>query len=248
MERISLGQHLIDCDRRTSLAPDALRGVIERCAQACAGIAAIIARGALGDVLGSAGGPRKAAGLLASSTFLIVNGDTLTDLDIAALPKSAMVYDIVYVPLMTELLKAAQQRGNPIVDGIGMLLHQAVPGFKAWFADPAWALPAAIAVETWHGFPFFGLLLLAGLKGVPQELYEAAAVDGLGPGNLGGAGDLHGFLRFGRVAGGAALVAGIFSISLNRSNTASLSVRLGMRSTRMRHCCRAASICPSCRG
>ena len=55
-----------------------------------------------------------------------------------------------------------------------------ITGFKAWFADPAWALPAAIAVETWHGYPFFGLLLLAGLKGIPQELYEAAAVDGAG--------------------------------------------------------------------
>ena len=51
-------------------------------------------------------------------------------------------------------------------------------GFKAWFADPAWALPAAILVETWHGFPFFALLLLAGLKGIPTELYEAAEVDG----------------------------------------------------------------------
>ena len=50
--------------------------------------------------------------------------------------------------------------------------------FKAWFADPAWALPAAILVETWHGFPFFALLLLAGLKGIPTELYEAAEVDG----------------------------------------------------------------------
>lgn len=50
--------------------------------------------------------------------------------------------------------------------------------FKAWFADPAWALPAAILVESWHGFPFFALLLLAGLKGIPGELYEAAEVDG----------------------------------------------------------------------
>lgn len=51
---------------------------------------------------------------------------------------------------------------------------------KAWFADPNWALPAAILVEAWHGFPFFALLLLAGLKAVPQELYEAASVDGAG--------------------------------------------------------------------
>ena len=62
---------------------------------------------------------------------------------------------------------------NAALDAIGL-----IDGYKAWFADPNWALPAAILVETWHGFPFFGLLLLAGLKGVPQELYEAAAVDG----------------------------------------------------------------------
>lgn len=64
---------------------------------------------------------------------------------------------------------------NAALDAIGL-----IDGYKAWFADPAWALPAAILVETWHGFPFFGLLLLAGLKGIPQELYEAAAVDGAG--------------------------------------------------------------------
>lgn len=62
---------------------------------------------------------------------------------------------------------------NAALVGLGVL-----ESFKAWFADPAWALPAAILVETWHGFPFFALLLLAGLKGIPVELYEAAEVDG----------------------------------------------------------------------
>lgn len=52
--------------------------------------------------------------------------------------------------------------------------------YKAWFADPNTALAAAILVEAWHGFPFFALLLLAGLKGIPQDLYKAAAVDGAG--------------------------------------------------------------------
>jgi shikimate dehydrogenase len=46
---------------------------------------------------------------------------------------NALVTDLVYNPLMTDLLVAAQQRGNPVVDGLGMLLHQAVPGFEAWF-------------------------------------------------------------------------------------------------------------------
>ena len=49
---------------------------------------------------------------------------------------------------------------------------------KAWFADPDTALAAAILVEAWHGFPFFALLLLAGLKGIPEDLYKAAAIDG----------------------------------------------------------------------
>jgi multiple sugar transport system permease protein len=64
---------------------------------------------------------------------------------------------------------------NAALNGLGLM-----QGYKAWFADPDFALPAAIAVEAWHGFPFFALLLLAGLKAIPQEQYEAAAVDGAG--------------------------------------------------------------------
>ncbi len=52
--------------------------------------------------------------------------------------------------------------------------------YKAWFADPNTALSATILVEAWHGFPFFALLFLAGLKGIPEDLYKAAAVDGAG--------------------------------------------------------------------
>lgn len=64
---------------------------------------------------------------------------------------------------------------NAALAGLGLIDRG-----MAWFADPAWALPAVILVEAWHGFPFFTLLLLAGLKGIPQELYEAASVDGAG--------------------------------------------------------------------
>ena len=52
--------------------------------------------------------------------------------------------------------------------------------YKAWFADPNTALASALLVEIWHGFPFFALLLLAGLKAIPPDLYEAAMIDGAG--------------------------------------------------------------------
>jgi multiple sugar transport system permease protein len=64
---------------------------------------------------------------------------------------------------------------NDLLVKVGVL-----DAYKAWFADPTTALAAALMVEIWHGFPFFALLLLAGLKGIPKDLYEAAACDGAG--------------------------------------------------------------------
>jgi shikimate dehydrogenase len=76
-------------------------------------------------------------GLLVNATALGMQGNAPLDIDLDALPKSAVVYDIVYTPLNTPLLKAARRRGNKTVDGIGMLLHQARPGFRLWFGvDP----------------------------------------------------------------------------------------------------------------
>ena len=46
-----------------------------------------------------------------------------------------MVSDAVYVPLETELLRHARERGHRVVGGLGMLLHQAVPGFERWFGQ-----------------------------------------------------------------------------------------------------------------
>ena len=63
-------------------------------------------------------------------------------MNLEALPVGAVVYDIVYVPLETPLLAAARARGNPIVDGLGMLLHQARPGFAAWFGVEPQVTPA----------------------------------------------------------------------------------------------------------
>ena len=55
------------------------------------------------------------------------------DLDLAALPKNAVVNDIVYAPLETVLLKNAKAHGSPTVDGLGILLHQGRLGFSRWF-------------------------------------------------------------------------------------------------------------------
>ncbi|MCD6074505.1 MAG: shikimate dehydrogenase [Rhodospirillales bacterium] len=73
------------------------------------------------------------AGLLVNTTSLGMTGQPALELDLTHLPKEAAVYDIVYVPLDTDLLKAAKAAGHPTIDGIGMLLHQARPGFAAWF-------------------------------------------------------------------------------------------------------------------
>ncbi|PBC07107.1 shikimate dehydrogenase [Mesorhizobium sp. WSM3859] len=73
------------------------------------------------------------AGLLINATALGMHGDATLSADPAGLPDRAIVTDIVYVPLETPLLAAARARGLKTVDGLGMLLHQAVPGFERWF-------------------------------------------------------------------------------------------------------------------
>jgi len=73
------------------------------------------------------------ADLLVNTTSLGMDGDESVIADVALLPDTAIVTDIVYVPLQTPLLKAASGIGLKTVDGLGMLLHQAVPGFERWF-------------------------------------------------------------------------------------------------------------------
>ncbi|CAA7621937.1 shikimate dehydrogenase [Magnetospirillum sp. UT-4] len=75
----------------------------------------------------------EGAALLVNTTTLGMTGQPPLEIDLAPLPTDAVVNDIVYAPLQTGLLKEAAARGNPVVDGIGMLLWQAVPGFEAWF-------------------------------------------------------------------------------------------------------------------
>jgi shikimate dehydrogenase len=73
------------------------------------------------------------ADLLVNATSLGMVGQPPTSVDLSPMKPSAIVYDAVYVPLDTGLLKAARQRGLRTVDGLGMLLHQGVAGFQKWF-------------------------------------------------------------------------------------------------------------------
>lgn len=82
------------------------------------------------------------AGLLVNTTALGMAGQPPLALDFCALPVEAVVTDIVYVPLVTPLLDWAGRRGNRVVDGLGMLLHQAVPGFERWFGVRPAVTPA----------------------------------------------------------------------------------------------------------
>jgi shikimate dehydrogenase len=72
-------------------------------------------------------------GLVVNTTSIGMHDTRFEDLDLDALPPTALVTDIVYTPLVTPLLADAVSRGLRTVDGLGMLLHQAVPGFEAWF-------------------------------------------------------------------------------------------------------------------
>jgi shikimate dehydrogenase len=80
-----------------------------------------------------AGALLGSAGLLVNSTSLGMKGQPPLDIDVALLPATAVVADLVYVPLVTPLLSAVRARGLATADGLGMLLHQAVRGFSLWF-------------------------------------------------------------------------------------------------------------------
>ena len=71
--------------------------------------------------------------MLINTTALGMTGERPLELSLERLPNNAIVTDIVYSPLRTPLLQEAANRGNPTVDGLGMLLYQAVRGFEIWF-------------------------------------------------------------------------------------------------------------------
>jgi len=96
--------------------------------------------------------PLAGAALLVNGTSLGMQGQPPLEIDLAPLAEGAVVADMVYVPLETPLLAAARARGLRAVDGLGMLLHQARPGFRAWFGlDPQ--VDAALREFVAHDIP-----------------------------------------------------------------------------------------------
>ena len=86
------------------------------------------------------------AGLIVNTTSLGMAGQPPLVLDLGRAPRTAVVADIVYVPLKTPLLAAAEAQGLATVDGLGMLLHQAVLGFRRWFGVEPQVTPALRAL------------------------------------------------------------------------------------------------------
>lgn len=75
----------------------------------------------------------EGAATVVNTTALGMTGKSDFNVPLDTLPATALVTDIVYTPLMTQFLIEAQDKGCTVVDGLGMLLHQAAPGFERWF-------------------------------------------------------------------------------------------------------------------
>jgi shikimate dehydrogenase len=99
--------------------------------------AALVARFGLKGSVQALNVPLPPVALLVNATLLGMTGQLPLDLDLSPLPDNAMVYDIVYAPLVTGLLAAAQKRGLATVDGLEMLISQAALAFELFFGQPA---------------------------------------------------------------------------------------------------------------
>ncbi len=102
----------------------------------------VVPRRAVGGSLDDFAALAPTSQLVVNTTTIGMHGTRFDNLDLSLLPRSALVTDIVYVPLVTPLLADARAQGLRTVDGLGMLLHQAVPGFEAWFGVRPEVTPA----------------------------------------------------------------------------------------------------------
>lgn len=82
---------------------------------------------------------------------------------------------VAIIAILWRLILNPNGIANALLSAIGLVGAQ-----KEWLADPSIALPAVIFINIWCGYPFFMISILAGLQGIPMDLYEAAEVDGAG--------------------------------------------------------------------
>ena len=87
----------------------------------------------------------EGAAMLVNTTSQGMVGQPALQIVLDKLPKTALVSDIVYIPQVTPLMAGAIARGNPVVGGLGMLLHQARPAFKSWFGIMPEVTPDLVA-------------------------------------------------------------------------------------------------------
>lgn len=128
----------------TALIDDGVRDVriVNRTAARAQALAAEFSGQATAITWSDSGDAMGNASLLVNTTTLGMTGQPPLEMSIETLPDGAVVNDIVYVPLETDLLRRAKQRHLKTVDGLGMLLHQARPGFAAWFGHAPEVTPA----------------------------------------------------------------------------------------------------------
>lgn len=79
------------------------------------------------------GAQLKGCGLVVNATTLGMSGESPLEIDLAGAEQTCVVSDLVYSPLKTKLLSGAEALGLRTAEGLGMLLHQAAPGFEKWF-------------------------------------------------------------------------------------------------------------------
>jgi shikimate dehydrogenase len=107
--------------------------IVNRTPARAAALATRFGRTVIASSWGSLSSELSQADLLVNASSLGMRGQAPLDIDLVVLPEDAVVSDIVYVPLRTPLVEAARRRGLRAVEGLGMLLHQAVPAFERWF-------------------------------------------------------------------------------------------------------------------
>lgn len=120
---------------------------------------------------------------VASVFVKLIVGLTIASLLNSRLPARNLLSGVMLLPwIVPEVVTALTWRGiydpifgglNPILQGIGVIDRDI-----GWLSEPGLALPSVISVNVWKGIPFFTMLLLAGMKAIDKELYEAAEVDG----------------------------------------------------------------------